>query len=185
MKKGVSSILDICIRYIILIFVGIFSTNIFYIVFTFVTVYPVYFLLKLFFDVSINSTNLLINNISPISIIGPCIAGSAYYLLLILNLSAPEIKLKRRLSMLLFSFSSLLIINILRIFILSILFVSGISFFDFAHKAFWYVGSIVFVVLIWFLGVKLFKIESIPFYSDIKFLLSHSRKNIRKKKSRR
>jgi hypothetical protein len=73
----------------------------------------------------------------------------------------------------------------LRIFILSILFVSGISFFDFAHKSFWYVGSIVFVVLIWFLGVKLFKIESIPFYSDIKFLLSHSRKNIRKKKSRR
>ena len=39
--------------------------------------------------------------------------------------------------------------------------------FDITHKIFWYSLSILFVVGIWFLEVKLFKIKSIPFYSDI------------------
>jgi exosortase/archaeosortase family protein len=116
-----------------------------------------------------------------IEIIGACIAGSAYSLLLILNLSVPNIKIKQRIKLLLFSFSSLLIINILRIFILSVLFVQGISFFDITHKLFWYAGSTIFVVAIWFTGIKLFKIKEIPFYSDIKYLLA-LRKNTKKTK---
>lgn len=181
MKKEVGFAFDIILRYLVLIIFGISNAVIFYFLFTSLTIYPVYFLLNLFFDASIASNVLTISNI-PIEIIGACIAGSAYYLLLILNLSTPGIKLGKRILVLLFSFSSLLIINILRIFLLSTLLISGNSFFDVAHKLFWYVGSVLFVVLIWFLSVKLFRIKEIPFYSDVTFLLNHSRKNSKKAK---
>lgn len=169
MKRDVKLYLNIAVRYFLLILTGIFSFKVFYFLFSSLTIYPVYFLLNLFFKTSIIYNIIFVNNI-PIEIIGPCVAGSAYYLLLILNLSIPGIKFGKRLGILFFSLFSLLIINILRIFILSILLIFGISFFDIAHKLFWYVGSTVFVVGIWFLSVKLFKIKEIPFYSDIKSL---------------
>jgi exosortase/archaeosortase family protein len=181
MKKGFSFALDLILRYLILIIFGISNSAIFYFLFTSLTVYPVYFLLKIFFDTSLVSSILTINNTS-IEIIGACVAGSAYFLLLILNLSTRGIKLEKRILVLLFSFFSLLIFNILRIFLLSALLISGTSFFDVAHKLFWYVGSVFFVVLIWFSSVKLFKIKEIPFYSDIICLLDHSRKNSKKTK---
>ncbi len=179
MKRG-ASLLDIIVRYLILIVIGISGTGIFYSLFTSLTIYPVYFLFKLFFNTALMSNVIMINNL-PIEIIGACIAASAYYLLLILNLSTPNVKIEKRIKILFFSFLSFLIINILRIFFLSILFISGVSFFDIAHKLFWYAGSVLFVVGIWFLSVKLFKIKEVPFYSDLVFLL-HSRKNSKKTK---
>lgn len=180
MERDTHAVLDIFARYSILVLIGILGVKFFYAIFTSMTIYPVYSLLKIFFDASLMHQVILINTI-PIEIIGPCIAGSAYFLLLILNLSIPNIKLDKRIYLVLFSFLSLLVINILRIFLLSILFVRGISFFDITHKLFWYVGSTVFVVGIWFLGVKLFRIKGVPFYSDIKFLSDHSAKKSGKK----
>ena len=181
MKRDIYPVLDIFVRYSLLIIIGLLGVKFFYAIFTYMTIYPVYFLLKIFFDASLMHKTIIINTI-PIEIIGPCIAGSAYSLLLILNLSIPKIKLNRRIYFLLFSFLSLLIVNILRISLLSVLFVLGISFFDVTHKLFWYVGSTVFVVGIWFIGVKLFRVKEIPFYSDIKFLLRYSGKKIKKTK---
>jgi exosortase/archaeosortase family protein len=175
MKRDKKNLLDIGIRYSILLLAGILNTSIFYFLFTSATVYSVYSLLELFFDASL-VTNIIIINKLPIEIIGSCIAGSAYLLLLILNLSTREIKLKKRIGIILFSFALLLAINILRIFLLSIMFVSGQPLFDLTHKLFWYAGSTIFVVGIWFLSVKLFKVKAIPFYSDIKFLLHQKRK---------
>ena len=40
----------------------------------------------------------------------------------------------------------------------------------------WYLGSTLFVIGIWFIEVKLFKIKEIPIYSDIKFLYLNLRK---------
>jgi len=176
-----NSLLDIIFRYAVLILIGILSLKIFYFFFTYSTIYLTYFLLKLFFNVSLTNNIILINSF-PIEIISACVAGSAYYLLLILNLSTREITIKKRIKMLLFSFALFLMINILRIFFLSILYVNGVSFFDIAHRLFWYVGSIVFVVGIWFLSVKIFKIKEIPFYSDIVYLLLNSRKKPKKTK---
>lgn len=183
MKKDVKYALDIISRYFILVVLGILGLNIFHFIFLPLTIYPVFLLLKSFFNTSIISNIIFVNNI-PIEIIGACVAGSAYFLLLILNLSTPKINLKKRMLILLFSFSSLLLLNILRIFLLSILLVSGNSFFDITHKIFWYVGSTVFVVGIWFLSVKFFKIKEIPFYSDI-ISLYDSRKNSHKSKRSR
>jgi exosortase/archaeosortase family protein len=181
MKEGIKLSCDIILRYLILIITGILNVQIFYFFFSALTIYPVYYLLKLLFNVTISANVLLVQNL-PIEIIGPCIAGSAYYLLLILNLSTPKIKIWKRIFSLIFSFGLLLIINILRIFLLSILLISGSAFFDVTHRLIWIVGSIVFVVGVWFLTVKLFRIKEIPFYSDIMSLLYHSKEH---KKSKR
>jgi exosortase/archaeosortase family protein len=165
---------NILLRYFILIIIALPGLLIFYFIFTPLTVYPVYFLLNLFFDVVLLSKiNILINSIS-IELISACIAGSAYYLLLVLNLSTPKIKLKTRIRAILFSFAAFLILNILRIFILSILAVTGFSYFNATHTIFWYGFSTIIVVGIWFAEVKIYKIKKIPFYSDMKFLYKKS-----------
>tara|TARA_Y100000034_G_scaffold80707_1_gene96816 strand:- start:2199 stop:2714 length:516 start_codon:yes stop_codon:yes gene_type:complete len=169
-KKNISNLF---IRYFILILVSIPNLWIFYFILTPLTIYPVYLLFNLFFDATLSGNIITIDRFS-IELIDACIAGSAYYLLLILNLSTPKIKKRRKIILL--SFITLLIINILRIFLLGTAFVSGYPWFDVTHKLFWYFGSIIFVIGIWFTEVKLFKIKEIPIYSDIKFLYSNLRK---------
>ena len=127
-KKDTKNFFDILIRYLILVVVALPGLWIFYFVFTSLTIYPIYFFLGLFFDVTLLGNILIINNEIPIEFIKACIAGSAYYLLLILNLSTPKIDLKKRVKMILLSFASLLFVNILRIVLLIFLFVYGISF---------------------------------------------------------
>ncbi len=167
-----SFIYSIFIRYIILVFAALPNFWIFYFLFTPLTVYPVYLLLNIFFDVILSSNVIFFANVvSPIEIVDACIAGSAYYLLLIFNLSIPNIDFSKRLKMISFAFGSFLIINILRIVILSAIFVLKPDMFDITHKLSWYLGSIILVVGIWFLEVKKFNIKEIPFYSDVKSIL--------------
>lgn len=170
LKKDSANILDIVSRYLILVLTSLSGLWLFYFIFTSLTIYPVYFLVNLLFeDVSLFGEIMIVNGLA-IEFIRACIAGSAYYLLLILNLSTPKINLKKRVTMILFSFAALLIINIIRIFVLILIFFYGFSFFDITHKFFWYFMSTIFVILIWFAEVKYFKIKEIPFYSDIKYL---------------
>jgi len=179
MIKKYKEYLSIFIRYLILILVAIPGLSLFYFIFKPLTLYPSFFLLNLFYDANLLHTTIFIGNlftgeVVSLEIINACIAGSAYYLLLILNLAIPNIKVKNRIKMLVFAFFSFLIINLIRIFVLSILAVSGSSIFDVTHKVFWYVFSIIFVVGIWFLEVKLFEIKEVPFYSDLAFLFRKS-----------
>jgi exosortase/archaeosortase family protein len=160
-------LLSIIARYLILLALGAFIWII-YDLFTPLTVYPVCLLLGLFYDVSLTGTLISFNG-ATISLIGACIAGSAYYLLLILNLST-EMKARQRVFSLLFSICLLLLANIVRIVVLSIMYSESFKFFDITHKIFWYALSTIFVVGVWFLTVKLFKIENIPVYSDFKRL---------------
>lgn len=155
-------------RYSILLIAAIPNFWIFYFIFSFLTIYPVYFLLNLFFEVSLINNLIFIGNHTPIGIISACVAGSAYYLLLILNLSIPNINFRKRIKMICFAFLSFLIANIARIFLLSLIYVLKPNLFDISHKLSWYIGSIVLVVAIWFIEVNKFKIKAIPFYSDIK-----------------
>jgi len=173
MKRGY---LDLIIRYLLLVIVAIPNLYIFYLIFTPLTIYPINFLLKIFFNATSNYNINLINNFS-IEIINACIAGSAYYLLLILNLSIPKINIKKRLKMIGFAFLTLLILNISRIFLLVSITLYNPSLFDITHKLFWYAISIFFVVGIWFAEVKIFKIKQIPFYSDINFLYKDMTRN--------
>jgi len=170
--------LNTLIRYFILIIVAIPNLYLFYAILTPLTLYLVYFLLSLFFNPTIFGTTISLEGIS-IEIIQACVAGSAYYLLLVLNLATPKIVFRKRLRMILLSFISLLILNIMRIFILTILLVNKASFFDITHKVFWYLISTLFVVGIWLYQVKKYKIKTIPFYSD---LLFYYKKSILKKR---
>ena len=170
LKKDSRNILDIVSRYLILVLISIPNLWLFYFIFTSLTIYPVYFLVSLLFEeVALFGDIVIIDGLA-VEFIRACIAGSAYYLLLILNLSTPKINLKKRITMILISFAALLIINIIRIFVLILVFFYGFSFFDITHKFFWYFMSTIFVIIIWFAEVKYFKIKEIPFYSDMKYL---------------
>jgi len=160
---------NVFLRYLILIAVALPNFWIFYFIFTPLTVYPVYFLLSFFYDSLLIENIILVNDVA-IDLIKACIAGSAYYLLLILNLSIPKIKIQKRIKMILFAFGIFLAVNVLRIFLLGIMILEKSSLFNFTHQLFWYLVSIVFVVGIWFTEVKIFKIKEIPFYSDIVFV---------------
>jgi exosortase/archaeosortase family protein len=164
MKKFQSMIL----RYVILVAVAIPNLYLFYLVFTPLTVYLSYFLLDIFFEATLSGKSILVSNRFEIQLINACIAGAAYYLLFVLNLSTP--KIKQRYRIIIYSFAMFFSLNIIRIFVLSLMYISSSTIFDVTHKIFWYAGSTIFVVGIWFINVKIFKIREIPFYSDFKYL---------------
>ncbi len=173
MKKEKKIALNIIVRYSLLFLSALFMSA-FYKIFLPLTIYPVFFILNLFYNPLLLGDLILVNSLS-IKIISACVAGSAYFLLLALNLTT-DMKLKKRILSILFSFSVFLIINILRILILSLMLIKNIVYFEMVHKIFWYTLSILFVVCIWFLTVYLFKIKNIPAYTDIKQLLRQSKK---------
>jgi len=180
MKKRASKnnkrIYFLILRYIILVLVALGNLFIFYFIFTPLTIYPVFFLLNLFFQVSLSGTTILLAGF-PIKLVEACIAGSAYYLLLILNLTTP-MPIKKRIFSIIFLFLSFLIINVLRIFFFSILLTKSFSLFNLTHLVFWYFLSAFIVFLIWFVNIKVFKMKEIPAYSDVQFLYKNIR-NIR------
>jgi exosortase/archaeosortase family protein len=166
---------SIFIRYILLIILPLNGLFIFYLILIPLTLYPLYSLFYCFFDTILNFGKSIIYVQSvPIEIINACVAGSAYYLLLIFNLSTPNIKLSQRTKMISFSFLTFLLVNILRIFILSIMYIYHSPLFEIAHKLTWYAGSVILVIIIWFYQVKTYKIKEIPFYSDLRFLYKNS-----------
>jgi len=85
-------------------------------------------------------------------------------------------KNKARIKSILFILLTFLILNILRIVIFSALLVNGYRYFDFTHIFFWYFGSTILVMFIWFANVRIFKINSIPIYSDFKNILKEIKK---------
>jgi len=116
------------LRYLILIALGIYNLYLFYLIFTPVTVHLVYYLLS---NLSEGVVLVSSGKISSIflkgyiaQIIPACVAGSAYYLLLILNLTTP-MNPKKRIGSLFFLFGSFLIINVLRITIFALLVPKG------------------------------------------------------------
>jgi len=183
MKRGIKNFSTL-FRYLILLVVAIPNLYVFYAIFTPLTVYPVYFLLNLFFNVSLSGVTLTFDSCPAIELVRACIAGSAYYLLLILNLTTP-MRLKTRIYSILFSFISLLIINILRIFLFSVLLLGSFSLFNLTHLIVWYGLSTLIVVGIWILNIRIFKIKKIPVYSDLIALYKISKLKQRKKSKRR
>ena len=170
--KADNKSLFILLRYIILLGL-MFTLPLIYKILTPITIYPSVYLLKLFYNTAITNSLVIINNRTFIQIIPACIAGSAYLLLLILNLSVP-MKLKKRMYLIFISFFILLILNILRISTLSVLFHHNFIFFDFTHKLFWYLLSTIFVVLIWLFIVRYYSIKEIPVYSDVRYLMKQA-----------
>lgn len=155
-------------RYVFLAVLGIFNLSLFYYVFTPLTVQPAFWILSMMYQ----NTNLLAGNIFFFDgfyaqIIEACVAGAAYYLLLILNLSTP-MGVGKRIKSISFLFITFLILNVARIVIFSSLLASGYQYFDIAHEITWYLGSTIMVALIWFVNVWIFKINDVPIYTDVR-----------------
>lgn len=106
-----------------------------------------------------------------------CIATSAYYLLAILILFTKDINFKRMLKIFVFGALVIFVANILRIDMLIIAFIEfGVDFFNKLHLLLWKFLSTIFVVVLWIFLAKKFKIKTIPFYSDLKYLMKKSKK---------
>lgn len=170
---------EIFLRYTLLVILGIPNLFIFYFIFTPLTLYASFYALNSLYGATLLEGNIIFLKSIYIELIPACIAGAAYYLLLILNLSTP-MKIKKRLKSLLFLFSSFLILNIIRIIIFASLALHGSQYFDISHNIVWYLGSTLFVIALWFANIFLFKISSLPLYSDLKNIF----KEITKPKSR-
>jgi hypothetical protein len=91
-----------------------------------------------------------------------------------LNFSTPNVK--KRIEILIADFASFLILNVLRIALLSALFISEFKYFSEAHIIAWHLVSAVFVIVIWIATAEIRRINGIPFYSDFIYLESLLRK---------
>ena len=166
-----SSAYSMVARYLAAIILGLNGLFVFYFIFTPLTVRPVFFIISLFDNgARLLEGNLLFYSGVYAEIIPACVAGAAYYLLTLLNLTTP-MRPKKRFLNLGFLLGSFLVLNILRIVFFASLSVRGDDFFDAAHLATWYIGSTVLVAALWFAGIWLFSIKEIPMYSDIRGLL--------------
>ncbi|HLC82982.1 MAG TPA: pacearchaeosortase, partial [Bacteroidia bacterium] len=113
-KQKVSSkkVLLVCVRYILLLGI-VFSLPFIYAILTQPTITPVVSLLKLMYsDVEVLENTISIDKTTFIEIIPACIAGSAYLLLIILNLSVP-LSTKKRIYTLVFSLAVLFVVNVI------------------------------------------------------------------------
>lgn len=158
-------------RYIILLLIAIFLLDYFYQVLLPLTIYPSSFLISIFYHTSVQGSTIIINNIPQIELIEACIASSAYFLLILLSLSVP-MKARTRTKSIIFSLVVFLLINIIRIFAFSVLYMNNFKYFDLAHLFVWYFLSGVIVFLVWILTIKVFKITETPCYTDVKFIIS-------------
>lgn len=139
------------------------------------TIYPVHLMLSMFYDITLIESSLFTEHVR-IDIITACIGVAAVFLLMLLNLATPSIKLKKRFKLFLITLAAFLVFNWLRIFILSVLFIEGAILFNQLHIFSWYVVSTLAVALIWIITTKYFNIKDIPLLSDIEYLRKHIKK---------
>jgi len=155
-------------RYILIILVGLGNLWLFYKLFSYPTLITVRAALGLFSTTG-SIENIITFSGTSIELISACIAGAAYYLLFILVFSTNGLKIKKRLEILLFCYLIFFLLNVIRIVVLAL--IINNPAFNIVHEIFWYFLSTMFVVLIWILAVKLFKIKSIPVYDDIREMI--------------
>ena len=183
-----SSFMSIIIRYSLLLLLGLGSLWFLNLIITPLTIGLTYYILGLLVSSSLSgvSINLLFSDSSlTIILVDACIAVSAYYLLIILNLSTP-MGSKKHVKSLSFTLLAFYLFNVLRIVIFSLILHVNFNLFVSLHLFFWYIMSFLVVSGLWFLTVKLFSIDNIPFFDDIKLLFSaiHSKKRKIKKRTK-
>jgi len=168
-KKFSLLYLGIILRYIIILILSLFNFYVLATIITPLTVYLSYLIANIFYPAILLGGDILLENYA-ISIVNACLAIPAYYLLIVLNLSTPNIKLKKRILILALSLSALLIFNLIRIIFMTFIFISYNNLFNVLHIILWIFVSSFLILFIWFFTIKIFNIKSIPFYSDIIYL---------------
>ena len=140
-----------------------------------ITTYLSFIFLKLLqYSPTLLNNSISINN-TTFSFIPACVALPAYYLLLILILTTKDLDFKKSTKLFFFGSLLILVMNILRIDLLIAAFISfGKHWFDTLHLVFWKFVSGIYVALVWIFLTRIYKIKSIPAYTDIKYLYEKS-----------
>ena len=182
MNKQSKKILGLISRYCVILLISTGNLYAIYKILTPLTIHTINTILLIFTNTTLIS-NIIFTSKIGIEIVPACVAGAAFYLLLILVLSTADIKPKTRIKAIFTALAMFFTLNILRILILILLI--GRPSFEIIHWVFWHLISTLFVVATWFSVVKIYKIKSIPIYSDIKnlrSLIKTIKKSERKKK---
>jgi hypothetical protein len=167
MDNQIKSIFEIFSRYLLIIVLGLGNLYLFYKFLTPLTISVLDSILSLSGDSLVIGNSIHFKRVI-FEIIPACIAGSAFYLMFILVFSTRGIIFRKRLAVLLSSFVLLFSFNMARlVFLVSIV---RASYFQVVHWLLWNFVSVIFVVGIWILMVYLFRLKSIPIYSDLKYL---------------
>jgi len=160
----------IIIRYLLALLVA-FSNNIFYFIFSPLTLYFSFFILNIFYDITIVNSSIVFSDIT-FNFIPACTAATAYLLITELILLTQGIKIKKAIKMWLIGISSIYLMNIARIIILIQIYLRfGENYFNTVHMLFWHILSTLFVALVWIFLIEKYKVKRIPIYSDIKYLI--------------
>jgi len=140
-----------------------------------ITFYLSFLILKLFQPTFLISPFIFFNE-TIVQFVPACAASLAYYLLFFLILITKDIKFKKRIKIFFLGSLIILIINLARIIsLILILHYFNYNLFNLIHIFFWsFIGSIL-IVLIWIFLIKLYNINSIPFYSDFIYLLKKTK----------
>lgn len=167
--------IDFITRYSLAVILSVFNNG-FYLIFSPWTLYLTFWILDLFYVVSLKGNEIIFDSIS-FTLIPACTASVAYLLLGLLILTTRSIRWITRLKMFIYGSMLLLFFNILRILILVFVYVNfGKNYFDALHIIFWEVVSTIVVILIWIGLIKWYRVKNIPVYSDFKFLLESVKK---------
>jgi exosortase/archaeosortase family protein len=169
MDKQSKKIIGLFARYISLILIGLGNLYVIYAILIPLTINTLNIILSFFTSPIIINNIIHLKTIS-IEIVPACVAGSAFYLILILILSTADIKPETRTKAIITAIVTLFILNIIRILIL--IPIADTAYFETAHWVFWHIISTIFVIAVWFSVIKIHKIRSIPVYSDIKYIKS-------------
>jgi exosortase/archaeosortase family protein len=173
MNNQSKKLIGIFARYLFILLLGAGNLYIFYSILTPLTVYSVSQTISLFTEVITEGIFIHLNDFS-VELVRGCVAGSAFFLMFILVFSTADIKPQKRFYALITALAMLFVLNFLRIILLVLIYSPTNVYFDAIHWVLWHLISVCFVVGIWFLVVKIYKIKSVPVHSDIKFLLNFS-----------
>jgi exosortase/archaeosortase family protein len=178
MKQLSKRIIGIFARYFTLLLIGTSNLYIIYAVLTPLTIYVTTAILSIYATPTLIGNSIDLTGVT-IEIAPACVAGAAFYLLLILTLSVPDVKPITRIKAIMTALAILFALNIIRI--LALIPLIKTAHFETIHWIFWHLASTIFVVATWIAIITIYKIKSIPIYSDLKYLAKSIKKSKRKK----
>ncbi len=157
---------------LILALVIAFSYKVLYLIIAPMTFYFSYLMLKPFYHPEILEGAMRVDS-TILNFVPACYALLAYLLLALLIVFTKDIGLVKGVKMFVLGSFIILVANLIRIFIIVFVLVEkGVNYFNTLHLVTWKIISTVFVVVLWILLCKEFKVKTIPVYSDLKALVS-------------
>ncbi|MEK6816353.1 MAG: pacearchaeosortase [Nanoarchaeota archaeon] len=167
---------DLALRMALAIALGTFY-NAYYVVFKPLTLSLSYLFLKMMDGSAILLDGKIVTATHTLTFIDACVAAAAYLLLSMLILTTKDIAWKNRLKMFMYGSLLILIFNVARIEILFLaLFRLDYSTYSALHLFIWKFLSTIYVFCVWVLLIRMFKVKTIPVYSDFAQILNYVKK---------